>query len=329
MAQLKGGSTIAGFPILHMGNLNDVIRNIDGTGSGVDADMLDGYHASHFATQANLTTIVNEAVQTADMSGTTLRLKDGAGNIESSVNLRTELDKVYLNLDGSSINNVMNLPMLGRHENSISSAPYVKGGTFFSSQQQTGYIQIKLPVNIAVGQAISFIVNIYSGDGESIRVFVAGALGSGWTTVPTAHVLQNKNGKFKDLIVRFGDSASKATIWIGASNSVWKYPRISISDINTDIALNTVLSGWNITITTALGNVSREVDAGLFAKHSAESDLSLNSDKLSGQGRSSEATANTVVSRDANGDMKTKTKLLAEDFSVEYNSTTESIDFKF
>ncbi|MCS7317840.1 MAG: hypothetical protein NZZ41_06010, partial [Candidatus Dojkabacteria bacterium] len=38
-------------------NLLDKIKTVDGHNSGLDADLLDGYHASHFATQTDITNL--------------------------------------------------------------------------------------------------------------------------------------------------------------------------------------------------------------------------------------------------------------------------------
>lgn len=88
MAQLKGGSTIDGYPIMHTGQsdiLMAMIKQFDGAGSGVDADLLDGLHAVAFAQLASANTFV--APITAPtfigaLTGTASRaIADAAGNV--------------------------------------------------------------------------------------------------------------------------------------------------------------------------------------------------------------------------------------------------------
>lgn len=49
MAQLKAGTTIGGYLVLTKGNVMDVLAVLGGSGSGLDADTLDGKHASDFS----------------------------------------------------------------------------------------------------------------------------------------------------------------------------------------------------------------------------------------------------------------------------------------
>lgn len=44
-------------------NVFDTVKTLDGTGSGLDADLLDGQHGSYYATAANLTTHTNNVVK--------------------------------------------------------------------------------------------------------------------------------------------------------------------------------------------------------------------------------------------------------------------------
>jgi hypothetical protein len=56
MADLRGGSTVGGYLILHQGmttELLNAIKQVDGSGSGLDADLLDGHEASYFAPLAS------------------------------------------------------------------------------------------------------------------------------------------------------------------------------------------------------------------------------------------------------------------------------------
>lgn len=54
MAQLKGGSTSGGSIILTYKNIKDAIILIDGHGSGIDADTVDGKHSSYFSANTHL-----------------------------------------------------------------------------------------------------------------------------------------------------------------------------------------------------------------------------------------------------------------------------------
>lgn len=46
MAELRGGTTIAGYRALHEGNISDYLQLVGGSGSGIDADLLDGMDSS-------------------------------------------------------------------------------------------------------------------------------------------------------------------------------------------------------------------------------------------------------------------------------------------
>ena len=64
MAELKNGTTIGGFTAYHDGNLTntlvrDKLKEVDGHGSGIDADLLDGKHANEFANSTHTHTKSN------------------------------------------------------------------------------------------------------------------------------------------------------------------------------------------------------------------------------------------------------------------------------
>ena len=49
MANLKGGTVVGNFRAVHTGNIIKILKARDGHGSGIDADLLDGRHASDFS----------------------------------------------------------------------------------------------------------------------------------------------------------------------------------------------------------------------------------------------------------------------------------------
>lgn len=53
MAKLKGGTTIGGYLAVHTGNIMNILKARDGHGSGLDADTVDGKHASEFASSGH------------------------------------------------------------------------------------------------------------------------------------------------------------------------------------------------------------------------------------------------------------------------------------
>ena len=88
MAKLSGGSTVNGYTIMHTGQsdiLMAMIKQFDGTGSGVDADLLDGLHAVAFAQLAsanNFTGAITAPSFIGALTGTASRATgDAAGNI--------------------------------------------------------------------------------------------------------------------------------------------------------------------------------------------------------------------------------------------------------
>ncbi|MEI2419583.1 hypothetical protein V6O07_04870, partial [Arthrospira platensis SPKY2] len=54
MANLRSGTLVGGSAVITYRILLDAIKTIDGHNSGIDADLLDGYHADHFATANHL-----------------------------------------------------------------------------------------------------------------------------------------------------------------------------------------------------------------------------------------------------------------------------------
>lgn len=94
MAQLKGGTTIGGYLAIHFGNLKTSIQAIDGAGSGIDADLLDGYNTDT-STAANTIPVRNASGQLpGDITGNaatadklkTQRTISLSGDVTGSVN---------------------------------------------------------------------------------------------------------------------------------------------------------------------------------------------------------------------------------------------------
>lgn len=88
MAKLSGGSTVNGYTIMHTGQsdiLMAMIKQFDGTGSGLDADLLDGLHSTSFAQLSLANTFTGNITAPTfigNVTGTASRATaDAAGNI--------------------------------------------------------------------------------------------------------------------------------------------------------------------------------------------------------------------------------------------------------
>lgn len=198
----------------------------DGSGSGLDADTVDGVQASSFLR--------------SDQSDT---LTSGTLSVDG---------KIKINSGGSLY-----------YETSTAGGyiPRPNGGHFITtSGGASGAIQIKLPVN-GVFDMISFHVDIYDyTTDESVSLFISGYQnasvgGDTWVNCE-ARVLTTSSSK--NYTVRFGDDGSQAAVWIGETNSTWSYPQILVRDVQVGYSadVDTWDDGWDISLVTSFGTVN-------------------------------------------------------------------------
>ena len=102
MANLKGGTIIGGYRAVHTGNIVKVLKARDGHGSGIDADMLDGRHASDFSSSSH-----NHDSQYVKKSGDTmtgnLTINNDSGvSVRGEVSLKISSNCAKIAIDGSA-----------------------------------------------------------------------------------------------------------------------------------------------------------------------------------------------------------------------------------
>ena len=131
MAQLKGGTTIAGFEAWHSGNM--------GPGSGLNADLLDGKEASEFASSTH-----THAVATTSANG--LMSKEDKVKVDSIAN---KADTSYVNTElNKKINTTRGLNFKSDHTTDWPSAAPMSGKTYMGgwhgnlTSGTSGYIAI-------------------------------------------------------------------------------------------------------------------------------------------------------------------------------------------
>ena len=203
------------YNIFHQGN--------DGSGSGLDADTVDGIHGASF--------LRSDAADTA------------SGDITFTGSTRH---------DGG-------LYFVG--DSNMGFVPYPMGGQFRSdSSSHTGYILIKLPTDIGANpdDMMSFYVDIYDySTGEMISVYVggyvyttSGSTGNYWYNC-TAIITSKRTDK--DFNVRYGNDGTNYYVAIGETNTTWAHPSVVVRDFQCSFRGQSshYVDGWSVSISTS------------------------------------------------------------------------------
>ena len=270
----------------------------DGSGSGLDADTLDGSHASAFLT-GNQTITLSGDVSGSGTTAITVTVADDSHN-----HIISNVDGLQTALDGklSTTGTAANSQLL----DSIDSTSFVRsdqddtitGDLHFSgglagygtsrvhvlrpdgadyqtqASSVTGALQITLPVGYVSDMMLMWVdVFDYAGDtdGESFSMILGGynySSSESWINC-FAHVISSRSDKF--YTVRFGDNgsspATNVIIWIGETSSTWSYPQVNVRDFYSGYSTsNTAYTdGWSIGFATSFATVNKVVTAGLHA----------------------------------------------------------------
>lgn len=204
------------------------IKTVDGSGSGLDADLLDGYDSTYFQPSSTAITtgnISNQSVLYATSSG-------GAASV---------YDTTYTRFTQPN------------------SASYVT-----TTSSITGAIAITLPVGMT-GSMLRFTIKVYEYiTNKSFEVSVGGYpynVGNTWANNPFAYIVGNPtiDRRFN---VRFGyTSGGKAVVYIGETNTVWSYPQVFVTDVQVGFSgyNSTWLGAWSIGFVTTFENVTATV----------------------------------------------------------------------
>lgn len=197
------------------------LLTVDGTGSGLDADLLDGQQGSYYLDAGNLTGNLSDA------------------RLSSNVLLKNVHNQVSAGISGTTGSGNTHASFLG-------------GGAFRTATASvTGAIQITLPTAVGWNNSmLSFWVDIFDYvSGGSLSAYVAGytyaGTGSGGYWVNCTAVIYT-NDLTNNFTVRFGGTATNPMVYIGELASAWSYPGIAIRDLQISTSASAASSGWSI-----------------------------------------------------------------------------------
>lgn len=205
--------------------------------SNLNADLLDGNHASAFSPVAGSSSITTVGTVTSGTwNGTTLAVANG-GTGTTTGTLSDTTYKRIVNPDG---------------------------GVFTTTNNPvTGAIRVVLPVGWT-SHMHKFNVSVFDyNTGKSFDVVVAGYNYSGGTWVnPTAYIVGNQASSL-NYTVRFGYTAGgKACVYIGETTSTWNYPQVSVNNVLVGFGGSSTswLSGWVVDFVTAFESVTQTIN---------------------------------------------------------------------
>ncbi len=266
------------YRIWHAGN--------DGSGSGLDADLLDGLNS---ATANTVSTIVARDASGNFSAGTITAAL--SGNSTTATTLQTARTINNVSFNGSS--NIV-VPTIFDSSNYMFTNP---GGGQYVTQTATvtGAIAITFPVGMT-NTMIRLTIKVYEyTTNESFEIHCGGYsynVGNTWANNPYAYIVGNPNSD-RRFTVRFGyTSGARAIIYIGELASTWSYPQVFITEVQCGYSgfANSFASGWAISFeTTAFQSVTATI-----ANPQVGFQASTN-------------TANSVVLRDASGNFSAGT----------------------
>ncbi len=257
--------------IWHAGN--------DGSGSGLDADKLDGKHASSFApntTRSNYHTLAAENLVVGQLAWvrhgnghTIFDASKGITPVESTCDFFTA-EQPYSNtshrpnlmgFNGTYTYGVRvdSAERAEKKENDLTTIICPRGGSrSYNDATVTGAIKITLPQGRS-HTMLRFRVAIYNyKTDESTTIELGGYTHSNQWHKTFAH-LSGKAHK-----IRFSYVAGKSVVYIGESNTLWKYPKIAVTEVIAGHSNNDFFrwnDGWAINITTSIGGVERTIPA--------------------------------------------------------------------
>lgn len=219
---------------------------------------------------ANIKLVITGSYQQAVYENIDEALPDGAYIYNFGVNSGIIADRAINDEDGNNIaEGIANaLPKSGgtltgmlTPNGGISCAgkdgyiAYPKDGSVSTTQNQTGFIKIRLPVFYSVTM-LKFVVTIYNfAENESTDYYISGYCYKynedkqwlGCTAVCVGKMGESKS----DLAVRFGDDGEKIIVTIGEENTLWNYTIVKIHDVLCgfeNASYSTWTEGWQVSI---------------------------------------------------------------------------------
>ncbi|NDG54002.1 MAG: hypothetical protein EBY39_13440, partial [Flavobacteriia bacterium] len=190
-----------------------------------------------------------------DDGGNGITISDG-GNVEASHNLKVKGNSEF---NGAISYFDSNFVHVLRPESS-----------FYKSGNGTGYIKIKLPQSWT-SNFLSFDVQVYQNIGDqnsqSFTLKVGGNndnQSDSWQNVYAQLISSNTDQNFN---VRFGHDGDKCAIYIGESNSSWSSPLINLYNFSASYSDSSSTAdhwndGWEVSIVSSLGAISKTSEAG-------------------------------------------------------------------
>jgi hypothetical protein len=244
------GAKVLGNTVYHAGNT--------GSGSGLDADTLDGKELSEL--ESDIAAKLPSVSYTAADVLTKLKTVDGVGS-----GLDADL------LDGKHLTEILtDIDSLGhvtKYDTGAVTVVNPAGGNYRSDTPlQTGAIKVTLP-NTWQSRMMTFELSIFDlVAGESFKMFVAGydySVSPNWRNVTAISTgAPDVNRQFK---VRFGYSGGKTCFYIGELNSTWSYLQVNLDKVTVGLQSSNPASyrqGWDIGLeTTAFEAETAVVDA--------------------------------------------------------------------
>lgn len=198
----------------------------------------------------------------------------GNYTVEATDFQRISTDGVFDNLASevaeleNKVNNIETgeTPFYIKNTTQSGAVMFPKGGYLrTATASSTGAIKISLPEavsDVSTNDFLSFEVTIFSfGTNESIKVLISGYnfqnfAGTEWRDC-SAKIITSDASKF--YTVRFGQDGVRKCVWIGETNTVWRYPQVQVSNVNSSYFTNIAdyKEGWIITeLNTSFGSVN-------------------------------------------------------------------------
>jgi len=139
---------------------------------------------------------------------------------------------------------------IGSNDSGLNHIIKPEGAAFNGSGTQTGAIKISLPVSWSTDM-MRMTVDIYDyANDESFTVMLGGYNYSGsnnWIRT-FAQIIAGKTDR--DFAVRFGHDGTTNAIWIGETTSTWGYPKIAVTNFQSNGTYSELDDGWDITMDT-------------------------------------------------------------------------------
>jgi hypothetical protein len=227
------------------------IKTVDGAGSGLDADTLDGQQGSYY--QPASTALTTSTSFGGDVSGTYNNIvvsNDSHSHSNYLINNGNASTTGYLQAEGFVGSGGTGTHILAPH-----GAHYAT-----NTSSITGAIKVTLPQSWT-NTMLRFTVKVFEyTSGESFDIVCAGynyAPSSSWINT-SAYILGDPHVS-RNFNVRFGHDGSKCCVYIGETSSTWSYPQVMVSEFYAGYANYSIDSwndDWSIGFATSFGTIT-------------------------------------------------------------------------